>query len=570
MSAGLSNNKVLINAVVFTANSNQPWAQAVVIKGNKFEYVGDNEGAKKHITQNSEVINLDGKFVTPGLIDGHMHPLYASVRDASRFTCGNNVRNAIREHVDANSDEEAIFGLDLDPLMSLWEKPQFINVGLNRHFLDELCPDKPAAFLLANAHEGVCNSIALSLAHVNNKTPDFDLRANDFFERDEKGDPTGYFVGRQSVSLILESYDYFSGKMMQNSSQTFFQNCFKNGITSVVDCGNLYFAKSLMRKRSTSFLNDEGSHPRMFGCGFAADQGAVGAEGAFYPYEKVADGLKICRSFEEAFEEANKLHGEFSSDSFTCNFMKVIYDGINENFTDRPGVVYDEGSKTPVLDVRDLRFIGRKCAKAGLDLNVHATCSDAIHNVLVATGDLRARGYDDLRVTISHSTFVHPDDFELFAKFDVMANSTGSFIPLMSKENVEKARARTGAKSYPLRSIRDAGGKIGLGTDCPCVSYDFNPLVEIEQAITRKAVESVDGYVNSPEEGISLEDAILAYTINNAYQVHMENKIGSLEVGKLADLVIFEKNPFQANVEDLHKIKVYETIMDGVTRYKLE
>lgn len=565
------NIKVFINGRVFTANKSQPWAHAVVIEENKFSYVGSNEEALKIAEGKSvQATDVEGRLITPGLIDGHTHVFCDVISSVCSFSIGNDLKAAIASFVDENKDEDVVFGLDWDPLRPCWTKSIYSGEKLDKHFLDSICPDKPVLLLPANAHEGVCNSLALEMAHVDNRLPDFDVDRYDFFERDGFGEPTGYFCGRQSSSLIVSACNYFSSKKLLNCANDFFQNCFKFGITSVVDCGNFYFAKSLMNEHPAEFLSGKDEMPRLFACGFAAQQACLGAEGANFNYQRKYEDLNMSLSFDVAFKEANRLHEKRFSDRVTCNFMKILNDGTNENFADAPGVDYVVDFRPPDLGKRDLIVIGRSCAEAGIDLNVHATTSDAIHNILVATGILRSEGYSDLRVTTSHSTFVHPSDFELYERFGVVANSTGNFIPRMTKEHIEKAMQVSGAKSYPLRSITDAGGKIGLGSDCPCFSHNFNPFFDMEQAITRRAIDSADGYVNSPEEGITVADALQAYTINNAYQVHAEERIGSIEAGKLADMVIFDEDLFGVCAQDIHKIKAAETFIDGKCVYSNE
>ena len=566
--------RVLLNGNFYTLNKQQPWAQAVVIDGKKIAYVGTNEGARKFIRSGVEVSDLNNKFATPGFIDGHMHFFAEVVCRAFSFNrtpeCVAGNLAVIKHYVASHKQNSSVLGIEWSSLKpTCWTVPEYIDHGLTRHFLDEICSDKPVVILLANGHEGVCNSLALNVAGVTRTTQDIDTEGNEYFQRDAFGEPTGYFVGMHTISLLLDSFDYLNCESLYKNANDFARKCSEAGLTSAVDCGNFYFAKGLMSKHIIKRLITSNWPLRLFACGFQAEQGGVGTEAACFQYKKQKGNFSFSGALEVALKESSRLSKIYNLDVFTCNFMKVIYDGKKERCAKISYVAVDDARKQPLISVRDLSQLGYLCAKEGININIHISYSDATHNVLEAAKRLRERGYDDLRITISHSTFVSPEDIELFAKYNVLANSTGSFIPRTpTKEGIKEAKQITGALSYPLKSIADSGGKVGIGSDCPYIPGHFNPLYEIEQVITRQVVDSVDGYANNASEGLSVEQAIEAYTINNAYQVHMEDKIGSLEVGKYADITIFDKNLFEVDKHEIHNVQVEETIMNGRTYYK--
>ena len=238
------------------------------------------------------------------MIEGHIHVFCDIISRAHSISVGNDLKLAIARYVENNKDEDAVFGLDWDPLRPRWTKARFLNEKLDKNFLDSVYPDKPVCLLLANAHEGVCNSLALEVAKVDRNRPDFDMDRYDFFERDGFGEPTGYFCGRQSCSLILSACNYFCSDKLLDCASEFFQNCFKYGITCVVDCGNFYFAKSLMNGRPTAFLTGKDEMPRLFACGFAAQQACLGAEEANFNYQRKYKYQDMSLSFDVAFIKA--------------------------------------------------------------------------------------------------------------------------------------------------------------------------------------------------------------------------------------------------------------------------
>ena len=211
--------------------------------------------------------------------------------------------------------------------------------------------------------------------------------------------------------------------------------------------------------------------------------------------------------------------------------------------------------------------VGVKAAKAGLNINMHAIGDVAAKSVIAMAKAVREAGYDDCRITCSHSQYIAPDDIPLFGKYNIIANSTGVWMygnPLM-----DKVLGHINNETFRMRSIIDSGARMALGSDFPVDEYGRQPLKSIEMCVTRKMYGQPDAPVLEPSgEAATVKEAIEGFTINNAYQMHMEDVIGSIEAGKYADFVILEENILEMPPENIHKVKVCETIMDGVTTYK--
>ena len=221
----------------------------------------------------------------------------------------------------------------------------------------------------------------------------------------------------------------------------------------------------------------------------------------------------------------------------------------------------------PLMDEKTAAEAGLKAAKEGLDVNMHAIGDVAARSVVAMAKAIREAGYDDCRVTCSHSQYVAPDDIPLFGKYDIIANSTGVWMygnPLM-----DKVLGHINNETFRMRSLIDGGARMALGSDFPVDEYGREPLKSIEMCATRKMYGQPDAPVLEPaDEKTTVQEAIEGFTINNAYQMHMDDVIGSIEVGKYADFVILEENILDIPLEDIHNVKVIETVMDGVTTYK--
>ena len=191
----------------------------------------------------------------------------------------------------------------------------------------------------------------------------------------------------------------------------------------------------------------------------------------------------------------------------------------------------------------------------------------AAKSVIAMAKAVREAGYDDCRITCSHSQYVAPDDIPLFGKYDIIANSTGVWMygnPLM-----DKVLGHINNETFRMRSLIDGGARMALGSDFPVDEYGREPLKSIEMCATRRMYGQPDAPTLEPvDEKTTVREAIEGFTINNAYQMHMDDVVGSIETGKYADFVILEKNILDMPLDEIHNVKVIETIMDGKTTYK--
>ena len=534
--------RILTNGKFFTANKNEPWAEAVVIKGNKIAYVGSNKEALKQ-AEGTKAEDLGGKLVTPGLIDGHLHFFVANMFEGLLILNGMSVDEmiaTITKFIKDNPDKPAYTGIG-------WEDTTFGEIGPHKKDLDAICADKPIALLSASLHTVWCNSKALEVAGITRDTPDIDPAGGIIYQRDAEGELTGYAKELASVDAIMGAAKYFDDEVTIKAFSNFFADCAANGITSMVDCSAISFMKHLMSDEVNALFDKDETPVRLNFCGYAGFTG-------FY---------------EKAFNDTVEFSKKFTNDRFFCTFYKLLNDGTLENASAAIPNPYLDGSVVkPVLTVEALVEKFEACARAGIDINIHAIGSDAVHNVLKAAGIVREKGFSDLRIICSHSGYVYPQDLELFGKYDVFSNTTGCWIASMNEEQEAFAAKLTEAKAYPVKSIMDGGAKVGFSSDFPTDPTTFPVMPNIETLVTRRHVGEKDAFVHDAAECISVADVIMGYTINNAYQMRREDVLGSIEVGKYADLTVFEKNLFEIDPREIHDVKIAETIKDGITTYK--
>ena len=535
--------RVLTNGKFFTANKNEPWAEAVVVEGNKIAYVGTTEGALEFAGEGVAAEDLGGKLVTPGLIDGHLHVFAATMFEGllrlDAMTPEQMVE-AISKDVAAHPELEAYTGMG-------WFDEAFGEAGPNKADLDAICPDKPMAYLSASMHTVWCNSKALEAAGITRDTPDIDPAGGVVYVRDEDGELTGYCKEIASMDKVMGGAKYFDEKAMAKAMEGFQKLCAEHGITSLVDCGTLSFTKFIMSDELCAKVDTDACPVRLNFCGFAGVAGL----------------------YDIAFDDAVEFSQKFDNDRFFCTFHKLFNDGTTETTSAAIPNPYPNGNViAPIMTVDELVEKYEACANAGLDVNIHAIGSDAIRNVLQAAGIVREKGFDDLRIVCSHSSNVYPEDIELFGKYDVFSNTTGLWVSSLSEELDALTKKLTEAKPYPMKSILNGGARVGLGSDFPTDPTSFPPMQNAECLVTRQPVGEKDGFVHDGEESLSVEEVLLGYTINNAYQMRKEDVLGSIEVGKYADLTVFDQNLFEIDPHEIHDVAVSQTIKDGITTYK--
>lgn len=540
----MSKYKIYTNGSIFTADPNKEWAEAVAVEGNKIVYVGDMADAEALCGADAEIYDLNGKMMLPGFIDGHCHPVLAAHLlsgvvfdiDWTLEECLGEIKHYVEEH----PDNETYVGLGYAEWM-------FDEKGPNKNLLDEICNDKPMLFFGSGAHEAWANSKCLELAGITKDTPD-PLPGLHYFARDEKGNPSGHVVEARAQTMIMSKINFFDEEAVLNLMLENSKDYAAMGVTSTADVGIHGYLKNEYYNAMEA-IKDSGKYLQRF----------IGAAAA------VDDPDLVDEIIQDLLDGQHK----YNDDKFRINLLKIINDGTMESRSAANSEPYPEDGSIvkPLMDEQTAAKTGLKAAKAGLDINMHAIGDAAIKSVIAMAKAVREAGYDDCRITCSHSQYIAEDDIPMFGKYNIIANTTGVWMygnPLM-----DKVLGHINNETFRMRSVIDGGARMALGSDFPVDEYGREPLKSIEMCATRKMYGQPDAPVLEPaDEKTTVKEAIEGFTINNAYQMHMEDVIGSIEAGKYADFVILEENILEIPKENIHNVKVCETIMDGVTTYK--
>lgn len=540
----MSIDKILLNGSIYTMNKASDTAQAIAIEDNKIAAVGGNDKILELKGQDTEIIDLGGKMVLPGFIDAHCHPSMCAFFEKGIVIEEemdiDEILATIRAGIEAAPDEDSYVGIGFNECL-------FDEKGPRREMLDEICSDKPIMLLGSSAHVGWCNTKTLQLANITSDTPD-PIPGFHYFERDDDGTPTGYIVECSAEGIIFNNVDFFKKEDLEKGFLSISESYAEMGVTSLADCGSFDWMEELGLPVLDDLMDNEKFLQRMFGCVL------VSAE-----HEKDS-ALKVLK------ERSRK----YNSDRYRVNTYKIVLDGTMETRTASMSQPYNEDGRIvqPLFEGKEIEDIFLAAAKEGFDIHSHGIGDKAIRENLRGAAAVRNAGFKDTRITNAHTDYVLKEDRPLFAKYDVIVNTTGVW-HYGNDEMDSIIGADRAAQQFTIKEILDHGARLSLGSDRPVDEFGAEPLKGIEGAMTRKLVGRKGAPVLPPEDQcLELQECLEGYTCNAAWQLHMEGKLGELSEGAYADIVILQEDLFNVAPDEIHSIPVIMTIANGKVIYE--
>lgn len=559
---------VLRNGQIYTADDHQRVAQALAIRDGRVIYVGDTAGAKAYVGPATRQMDLQGRLVLPGLIDGHMHPLDGGAvllkcnLNYERLTVGQ-FQTRIQACLDATKNREPDQWLEVVN----WFREAMIpnNAATTRDTLNALKTTRPVFVESSFGHSALVNDKALALAKIDAHTAD---PPGGKIAHDADGKPTG----------ILE--DAAFAKITEMLPQP----------TAADDVKAAEAALNAMRTQGvTSFLDAAASARTIAAFAGAERAGQLTARGHFAvlitppeasdPVKAVAKAKALASKFDEG--EPRPVP------SLTVRNIKLFLDGvitapaqtgallepyrINTGTAEHPHWVPGT-SRGPAVyfPPAALKKMVLEAARAGLEPHMHADGDAAVRAGLDAVEAIRQDlPNSDIRAAIAHDEIVNPADFARYQKVNAL--------PVLSYQ-WEKPAPDTldGAEGYlgpqrfkymePAGYLAAAGARIVFGSDWPVDRLD--EWFALKVAVTREnapdAGPEYQGRLSS-DPGLSLPVALRGMTANAAYELHAEKSVGSLEVGKFADLIVVDRDLFKIPPRDIAQTKVLLTMVGGKT-----
>ncbi len=527
---------VLINGVVWTGEETLPWAEAVAVQGERIVAVGDSREIKSLAGKNTRVLDLAGSLILPGFIDSHTH-----------FLDGGFSLLSIRLR-EAKSKAEFIARIkkkaeELGPgewiLNGNWDQQQFDPPELpRRDWIDAVTPENPVCVNRHDGHMALANSLALRLAGITRATPS--PEGGEILKDPATGEPTG-ILKDAAMDLVTRHVPEPSFEAKIKAAEAALRHAAECGVTSVHDmaqAGNFEVYQDVLKRG--------GLTSRIF---------------LYIPVSEVDVYSRLC------------LKTPFGNDYLKIGGLKGFVDGslgsstalFFEPYADNPELTGLLNAQMFPEGIMEKRILAAD--EAGLQVAIHAIGDKAnslildIFEKVITQNESRER-----RWRIEHAQHLRPEDIARMGRLGIIA----SVQPYHAIDDGRWAEAKIGRErcrtTYAFRSLLDAGVLLACGSDWTVAPLD--PLTGIYAAVTRQTTDGKDPGGWFPEQKISLEEALRGYTRNGAYAEFAEDKKGSLTAGKLADLVILDRNIFQIPAHEISQARVMTTIVGGTVIFR--
>ncbi|MGH8835356.1 MAG: amidohydrolase [Actinomycetes bacterium] len=540
--------------LVFTGGtvrvSGRRTAQAVAVRGNRIAAAGGSAEIAELIGQRTEIVELAGRAVLPGFVDAHVHPTHGGMSlircDLRGAESATEAVGRVARYAGEHPDQQWITG-------GGWELSWFAGGVPHRSLLDAVVPDRPVYLPNRDAHGAWVNSRALERSGVDASTPD---PADGRIERDPDGSPQGT-LHEGATRLVADrmpapTFDDRVAALLAGQAHlhsmgvTGWQDAIVGDYLGWLDPLDVYLA--------------------------TAESGRLTGRvvGALW-WDRDRGGEQI----DDLLARREGAGGPDGTGRFRATSVKIMQDGIAENFT--------AGMVTPYLDVDGhgggtgssyvapgaLRGYAATLDAAGFQLHFHAIGDRAIRESLDAIAACRdANGHTDTRPHIAHLQIIQPVDVPRFGSLGVAATMQALWayhepqmddltIPFLGPERTEW--------QYPFGSLQASGAHLAAGSDWPVTTA--NPFRALQVAVTRlpppgEGTGAEEPFL--PVQRLDLATAFDAYTIGSAYVNHADQETGSIEAGKLADLVVVDRDPFAGPDGDIGSVRVLGTYVDGV------
>lgn len=531
---------VLLGGSIATMDPARRWAQALAVRDGRIVAVGTDAAVGPLAGKATRVIELRGRTVVPGFQDAHVHPIHGGL---ARLRCELHEQHGLDTYlgiVDRYAREH--------PEVAWirgggWSMDDFPGGTPRAEDLDRVVADRPVFLTNRDGHGAWVNSRTLELAGIDRDTAD----PNDGrIERDPDGTPSG---------TLHEGAMHLVTRLMPDDTP--------GEIAEALELAQAYLHSLGITAWQDAWLTAEEAEVYRS----LAERGALTA--------RVVGALWWDRARgEEQLDELVELRERASHGTFRATSVKLMLDGVLENFTGAMLEPYLDG-RGGVTDNRGIAFIDpdalpgyvARLDALGFQPHFHAIGDRAVRMALDAVEAARAaNGLSDTRPHVSHIQVIHPDDLPRFRALGVVANAQPYWachegqmdeltIPFLGDE-------RAGWQ-YPFRSLRAAGAMLAMGSDWSVSTPD--PLAEIEVAVNRVSDHNRGRHPFLPDERLDLIDALAAFTAGSAYVNHLDDATGSLEVGKAADLAILDRDLFAPDAGPIGDARVLATFVDGRT-----
>lgn len=546
---------VLKHGTIYTVDDLHTVAEAVAVRDGAIVYVGSDDGVAAYIGKGTRVEDLGGKAVFPGFTDSHVH-----LPDGGASIIGlglggiesaEEVLARTKAFADAHPDMPVIFGAG-------WELSLFPGANPSREMLDAVVSDRPVILQAADGHNSWANTKAFEAAGITAATED---PQNGRFERDANGNPTGT-IREAAQALIMKIVPEPTLEDVKTYLAAGIDYQLANGITASID------AAIMADKNEEAYLAaaENPDLPERVRVSLLASDHMVSS---IVTTDNVPATLETLEKRRQAYRDRSK--GRVDAEA-----VKIFVDGVIENYT---AAMVEPYVGTPMgpeykgdmnLTADALNAYVTALDAAGFQVHMHALGDQAVRSGLDAIEAAEnTNGTKDRRPHLAHLEVVRDIDIQRFAGLNATANLQtlwhfrDAYITDLTEPYLPDDVKRW---IYPAKSFKLADTRIAWGSDWPVSTS--NPFMSIEVAVTRKDPNDPASTPLVPEEALSVNDMIKALTMGGAYLMNQDAIRGSLEVGKRADIIIVDADPYKVAPEAISDIQVLETFVDGKSVFK--
>lgn len=543
--SGNSADVVYTNGRIYTVNEAQPWAEAVAIKDGTFLVVGSNADVESVTGEGTEVVDLGGRMAMPGLIDVHQHVLSVA-QDRANLTIEDPtdvdaMLEQIRKYAAVNADLTFIRG-------GAWNLGVFPSNSPRRELLDEIVPDRPVYLLSQTGHSAWANSKALEMAGISRETPQ---TSQIVFDADpDTGEPSG---------TVRE----FAMSMVERILSPTPTEPYASGLESVMSEFSSY--------GFTALKPAEGSLSWVEGAAYLESQGGLTLR--LFPAWDWRTSISLTTETEEA-EALIARWSDFETELIYPRYVKIYYDTSPDSYT---ALLLDDYEGRP--GYKGQSNLGKEASLEaiatfnadGLGVLVHVLGDGGARELVDIFAEVRERNGDNgVPMHFSHAWLARPEDIQRLSRvgntcidFSPALNYPapeiiGSMVPPLGEERYQRF--------FNVRSAFETGMPVAFGSDwSSALIPEPNGFHQMQSWITRQDPQDPSSGTLNADQAITLEQAIRGFTLGGAHCLGFgwENKLGSIEEGKLADFIVLDRNLFEIPIAELYQTQVERTVLGG-------
>lgn len=543
---------VFVGGTVYTLDAARRRAEAVAVRAGRIAAVGTDAQVRELVGPRTEVVELGRRMLLPGFQDAHVHPTMGGLQltrcDLAGLDTIAGYTERIATYVAAHPDEEWVLG-------GGWSMPAFPGGVPDRETLDGVTGGRPAYLPNRDGHSAWVNTRALELAGITRDTPD---PRGGRIERDAAGDPSG---------ALHESAMDLVGRILPPSSPRQRRDA-------------LLAAQAYLHSLGITAWQDAAVGASVVGEDFfdtyldLAESGELTARVVGALWWQRERGIEQLDGLLERRTRAAKTPGRFGADS-----VKIMQDGVCETFTAAMLQPYLDAHGRPTAN-RGMSFVDPDALREyvttldaeGFQVHLHALGDRAVREALDAVAAAReANGHTDNRHHLAHLQVVHPDDVPRFRDLGAVANCQALWacndaqmveltLPFLGEERA--------GRQYPFASLERHGAMLAMGSDWSVSSP--NPFEQMHVAVNRLPPDGSAVETLLPAERLPLSTALHAFTMGSAYVNHLDDVSGSIEVGKFADLVVADRDPFAVSRAEIRDVRAVLTMVEGQVVHRAE